>query len=165
VADHLGSLPGHRIVLETSRPAPHFWGHAEWPHRDDDWIVPALVLEIERPWLLEAWAEADPWFLAANYDAPVEEMVGRCFVDVATTDPDYLGAFTQIFRTLSEGEQPRARKRAEMLSGPTHLRGALQAWDQQDDSVLAPDEAWWADQVLAGVGRAEAKAKIRWAED
>jgi hypothetical protein len=52
---------GQRIVLETSRPAPHFWWHPEWPHRDDDWIVPALILEIERPWLLEAWVEADPW--------------------------------------------------------------------------------------------------------
>jgi hypothetical protein len=52
-----------------------------------------------------------------------------------------------------------------MLSGPTHLRGALLAWDDQDDSVLAPDEVWWADQVEAGGGRAEAKAKIRWAED
>jgi hypothetical protein len=71
----------------------------------------------------------------------------------------------QIFRTLSEGERPRARKRAEMLSGPTHLRGAIQAWDQQDDSVLAPDEVSWADQVQAGGGRTEAKAKIRWAED
>jgi hypothetical protein len=92
-------------------------------------------------------------------------MVGRCFVDVATTDPDYLGVFTKIFRTLSEGERPLARKRAELLSGPTHLRGALLAWDDQDDSVLAPDEMWWADQVQAGGGRTEAKAKIRWAED
>jgi hypothetical protein len=39
------------------------------------------------------------------------------------------------------------------------------SWDDQDDSVLAPDEVWWANQVQTGGGRTEAKAKIRWAED
>jgi hypothetical protein len=119
-------------------------------------------MEHGRPWVVDAWRIAEPWFLTA-FKTP-EGPQSPLYVDVATTDRDYLEASDKRFRD-DRGAPMLCRTRAEMIAAGLRHRGALRAWDEGDNSLLQGDEAWWADQVLAGVGRAEAKAKIRWAED
>jgi hypothetical protein len=115
------------IVLETSKVGP--WlpicavaAGFEWPNDADDWVVPAYAVDEERPWLSEAWADADPWFMTGRYEGPVPELIGRHFIDAASTHLPYLEALDRLYRR--DGGSPLLRRRAEQQSASIAHAGA-----------------------------------------
>ncbi len=74
-----------------------------------------------------AWRIAEPWFLTA-FKRP-EGPQSPLYVDVATTDRDYLEASDKRFRD-DHGAPMLCRTRAEMIAAGLRHRGALRAWNE-----------------------------------